>query len=378
VGYYRRFIQGYARLAAPLTDAIKEENLPDPKGKAIRITKELRESHRALVRALCVAPILAFPRFDQDASFIVDTDWSQEHRAIGAVLSQEQEGLERVIAYGAKKLSRSQANYPATKGELFAVIYFLNHWRYYLKWKRFVLRTDHRALQWIRTMEAPSGMVARWLLTLADYDFEVQYRKGEQHGNADALSRAPHVEELGVLSDDAEDGLAALTRVPLARLQALAASDPGDDDEEEDDEDDEAEPVEWYDRGPRRLPRTAEEWRREQGQDVDLRLLRGWLQHGGAPTRPRGAECTRDSGAWPTELGSLHLGADGVLYAEPLEGKRGQWCPSTLRWPISGTATSWWATEGWRRPPRWPPRTRTCWPGRRRRSMCWRRACLAR
>jgi hypothetical protein len=254
VGYYRRFIQGYARLAAPLTDAIKEENLPDPKGKAIRVTKELRESHRALVRALCIAPILAFPRFDQDASFIVDTDWSQEHRAIGAVLSQEQEGLERVIAYGAKKLSRSQANYPATKGELFAVIYFLNHWRYYLKWKRFVLRTDHRALQWIRTMEAPSGMVARWLLTLADYDFEVQYRKGEQHGNADALSRAPHVEELGVLSDDAEDGLAALTRVPLARLQALAASDPGDDDEEEDDDEDEAEPVEWYDRGPGGCP----------------------------------------------------------------------------------------------------------------------------
>jgi hypothetical protein len=321
VGYYRRFIQGYARLAAPLTDAIKEENLPDPKGKAIRITKELRESHRALVRALCAAPILAFPRFDQDASFIVDTDWSQEHRAIGAVLSQEQEGLERVIAYGAKKLSRSQANYPATKGELFAVIYFLNHWRYYLKWKRFVLRTDHRALQWIRTMEAPSGMVARWLLTLADYDFEVQYRKGEQHGNADALSRAPHVEELGVLSDDAEDGLAALTRVPLARLQALAASDPGDDGEEEDDEDDEAEPVEWYDRGPGRLPRTAEEWRREQGQDVDLRLLRGWLQGGGAPDKaerrgmhPR-LRCLAD------RAGQLHLGADGVLYAEPLEGK---------------------------------------------------------
>jgi hypothetical protein len=68
----------------------------------------------------------------------VDTDWSQEHRAIGAVLSQQQEGHERVIAYGAKKLSKSQANYPATKGELFAVIYFLNHWRYYLKWKWFL------------------------------------------------------------------------------------------------------------------------------------------------------------------------------------------------------------------------------------------------
>jgi hypothetical protein len=87
VGYYRRFIQKYAHLAAPLTDAIKE-NLPDPKGKAIWVTKELRESHRALVRALCTVPILAFPRFGQDVSFVVDTDWSQEHRAIGAAAAR--------------------------------------------------------------------------------------------------------------------------------------------------------------------------------------------------------------------------------------------------------------------------------------------------
>jgi hypothetical protein len=70
----------------------------------------------------------------------------------------------------AKKLSKSQANYSATKGELFTNIYFLNHWQYYLKWKQFLLRTDHRPLQWIPTMEAPSGMVARWLRMLADYN----------------------------------------------------------------------------------------------------------------------------------------------------------------------------------------------------------------
>jgi hypothetical protein len=323
VGYYRRFILRYAHLAAPLTDAIKDENLPDPNGKAIRVTPELRESHRALVKALCTAPILAYPRFDAEASFIVDTDWSQEHRAIGAVLSQQQEGHERVIAYGAKKLSKSQANYPATKGELFAVIYFLNHWRYYLKWKKFLLRTDHRALQWIRTMEAPSGMVARWLLTLADYDFEVQYRKGEQHGNADALSRAPHVEELGVLPDDEEErGLAALTSVPVARLCALAG-ETGDDEEDSDsEEDDDAEPVEWYDKGTTRLPRKASEWAQEQAQDVDLRVLRGWLQHGQVPPKaerralPPRLRCLAD------RVGKLQIGPDGVIYAEPHRGKQ--------------------------------------------------------
>lgn len=195
VGYYRRFIQGYGKIAGPLIEATKEENLEGADGKTLKVTEEMKASHQALRRALCQAPILAYPRFNDEDLFIVDTDWSQEHRTIGAVLSQQQEGKERVIAYGAKKLSTSQANYPATKGELFAIIYFLRHWRYYLQWKRFILRTDHRALTWIRTMEAPSGMIARWLDTLANYDFEVRYRPGEKHGNADGLSRATHINE---------------------------------------------------------------------------------------------------------------------------------------------------------------------------------------
>ncbi|NER53086.1 MAG: FAD-dependent oxidoreductase, partial [Symploca sp. SIO1A3] len=155
VGYYRRFIKNFGAIARPLTDAIKEENLADERAKTLRITPEVRTAHLKLRDALCNAPILAYPRFDEDSSFIVDTDWSHDNRAIGAVLSQLQEGKERVICYGAKKLTKGQANYSATKGELYAIIYFLRYWRYYLQWKPFTLRTDHKALTWIRTMDAP-------------------------------------------------------------------------------------------------------------------------------------------------------------------------------------------------------------------------------
>jgi transposase InsO family protein len=244
VGYYRRFIKDYGKIAAPLTDATKEENLLEggKGGKSlIRITPAIQLAHATLRDALCKAPILAYPRFDMESTFVVDTDWSQENRAIGAVLSQLQDGVERVIAYGAKKLNAAQANYPATKGELYAVVYFLRHWDYYLRFKPFILRTDHRALVWIKTMDAPSGMISRWLDILANFSFEVQYRKGTSHGNADALSRAPHAPEL----DDEKD-----IDPIVGSLSAVFTDEEGE---------------------SHVLPRTAEEWCEAQEADPDLR-----------------------------------------------------------------------------------------------------------
>ena len=79
-----------------------------------------------------------------------------------------QDGKERVIFYGAKKLNKHQINYGSTKGELFAAIFFMTKWKYYLLGRPFRLRTDHQALKWINTMEAPRGMIQRWLDILAN------------------------------------------------------------------------------------------------------------------------------------------------------------------------------------------------------------------
>jgi hypothetical protein len=255
VGYYRRFIKDYGAIARPLTEATKEENLLE--GKKIRLTDEIKNAHRQLRQALCEAPILAYPRFDGEP-FIVDTDWSCDNRAIGGVLSQEQEGRERVICYGAKKLSPSQANYSATKGELFAIIYFLRHWRFYLQYRKFKLRTDHRALTWIRTMEAPTGMVSRWLDTLANFEFEILYRKGTSHGNADGLSRAPHAEPL-----DEE--------APDETMGAMPTQTEEDEPMEEIDTETMEEVLMQGSDGPYVIPRTIQQWATEQLRDRDLR-----------------------------------------------------------------------------------------------------------
>ncbi len=267
--YYRRFIADFSGLSKPWSDALKREATDEKrKDKKVQVTPEMERSFEKLKQALLSAPILAYPRFDETSRFILDTDWSQENATIGGVLSQEQDGEERVICYGAKKLSKSQANYPSAKGELFAVIYFMKHWRYYLQFRPFLLRTDNKALTWIKSMEHPSGMVLRWLETLAAFDFEVQHRAGVDHGNADALSRIHHAKEIERIEHH-EELMASL----WTKLQEQALRRPTPDDE-------------WnllavlhQVKDQAKLPSTPHEWIQEQEFDLDLRDVKAWVQN---------------------------------------------------------------------------------------------------
>ena len=191
VGYYRRFIKSFASLARPLTDKLSQDGTDDK--HKFDITPEMSQAFHNLRTSLLTAPILAYPQFQSPEPFILDTDWSYENAAIGAVLLQKQKGLERVIAYGAHKLAKSQRNYPPTKGELFAIVYFVNHYKYYLAHRPFIIRTDHQALKHMAKMEPPSGMITRWFHLLANYTFTIEHRAGKRHQNADALSRCTHL-----------------------------------------------------------------------------------------------------------------------------------------------------------------------------------------
>jgi hypothetical protein len=125
-------------------------------------------SYHQLKQALLTSPVLAYPQFDSKEPFILDTDWSGDANTIGGVLSQKQAGREKVIAYGAQKLSQSQKNYAPTKGELWAIVHFCRYWRYFLQHRQvpFIIRTDHQSLQYMEGMESPSGMIMRWFNTV--------------------------------------------------------------------------------------------------------------------------------------------------------------------------------------------------------------------
>ena len=120
--------------------------------------------------------VLAYPT--DEGYYVLDTDAS--NYAMGAVLSQVQNGEERVIAYASQTLSHTQQNYCTTKKELLAVVTFVEHFRYYLYGRPFTIRTDHASLRWLRNFKTADGMLAHWLTKLERYNYTFVHRKGSQ------------------------------------------------------------------------------------------------------------------------------------------------------------------------------------------------------
>ena len=182
--YYRRFIKSFAHVAAPLTALTKKD-------RPFQWTDICQEAFETLKLKLTEAPILAYPSCDENSTFILDTDASDW--AISGVLSQVQNGVERVIAYASKTLSNSQRKYCTTYKELLAVVTFVKHFRHYLLGVKSVIRTDHNSLKWLMNFKDADGLVGRWIMTLQPFDLEIQHRPGAKHGNADGLSRQQFV-----------------------------------------------------------------------------------------------------------------------------------------------------------------------------------------
>nr|VZI45962.1 unnamed protein product [Spirometra erinaceieuropaei] len=141
---------------------------------------------------LCSTPLLSLPNVDDDAPpFSLDTDASGF--AMGAVLSQVgKDGIKHPICFASNTLTKTQRNYCTFRRELLAIIMFIRQFKHLHVGRRFILRTDHRALQWLRSIKDPMDQLARWQEFLLDFDFKCQFRTGHKQGNADALSRLPN------------------------------------------------------------------------------------------------------------------------------------------------------------------------------------------
>ena len=131
--YYRQYIQSFSDIAQPLYWYAEE--------KPFRWTLEAGTAFIQLKRALSSAPVLGY--LNSNGKFILDTDAS--NGGIGAVLSQLQDGQERVIAYFSRILNRAERQYCVTCKELLAIVKAIQHFHCYLYGRNFILRTDHAA-----------------------------------------------------------------------------------------------------------------------------------------------------------------------------------------------------------------------------------------
>ena len=171
-GYYRKFIPGYAELAAPLT-GLTRKNAPS----IVRWTERCGDSFNRLKECLCSEPILRCPDFS--LPFVLQTDASG--RAIGAVLSQVVgDGEEHPVVYYSRKLLPREEKYSTIEKDKKKSV---------PPGPSLTIQTDHRSLEWLDRLKENNSRLTRWSLALQPYQYSVQYQTGQKNGNADALSR---------------------------------------------------------------------------------------------------------------------------------------------------------------------------------------------
>lgn len=181
--WYRRFIPNFSALATPLNKLTSQRKNAPP----FEWLSEADNAFHKLKSCLLSAPILSCP--DYSKPFEVQTDASDY--GIGAVLTQNLDGDERVIAYMSKSLSQQERNYSATEREALAVLSAIEHWRCYLdNGLKFTIYTDHSSLKWFLNINNPTGRLARWGVRLSAYNFEIKHRKGSENVVPDSLSRS--------------------------------------------------------------------------------------------------------------------------------------------------------------------------------------------
>jgi len=176
--YYKKFVQNFGETAKPLYQLTE-------KHRRFKWTSEAEEAFQTLKTCLTSTTVLAYPKLGEQ--MILDTDSSDF--ASGGVLSQMQDGNERVIAYFSKTMNKHELNYCTMRKELLAVIRSLKHFHHYIYGQKILLRTDNAAVSWLKKLKCPTGQIARWIQLVEQYDIEIIHRPGTQHRNADALSR---------------------------------------------------------------------------------------------------------------------------------------------------------------------------------------------
>lgn len=206
--YYRRYVEGFSQLAAPLHDLVNQCN------SAVRTAKTSKKlsllwnatsegAFNTLKEKLVTAPILGYADFT--CPFVLETDASGQ--GLGAILSQQQNDKKRVIAYASRWLrnaERNDKNYSSMKLELLALKWaIVEKFRGYLLGSKFTVITDNNPLCHLKSAKL-GAIEQRWVAQLAAFDFNVQYRPGRCNPAADALSRHPLAGEPEPQGDDEE------------------------------------------------------------------------------------------------------------------------------------------------------------------------------
>lgn len=178
-GYYRRFVNGFSKIALPMTKLLQ-------KNVHFIWDDQCQKIFETLKRMLTEAPVLTLPESGKD--FVVYSDASLS--GLGCVLMQDG----KVISYASRQLKPHERNYPTHDLELAAVIFALKIWRHYLYGERCYIYTDHKSLKYLLSQKELNLRQRRWIELLKNYDCVIDYHPGRANVVADALSSKAVIE----------------------------------------------------------------------------------------------------------------------------------------------------------------------------------------
>ena len=187
-GYYRQFVEGFARLSAVLTPSTSKAA-----PSIVSWTVEGQEAFERIKVSLVNCVCLTIP--SQEDAFILHTDASGA--GIGATLNVRREGKMLPVAYYSRQLQGAQHRYSATELEGLAVFKAVHYFAHYLYGTSFEVVTDHKALVSLLHSRVLNRRLHGWLLQLLEFDFTIKYRPGVENSDADALSRQDWDSKMG-------------------------------------------------------------------------------------------------------------------------------------------------------------------------------------
>ena len=178
--YYCRFIPGFANVVSQLHALTR-------KGVTFAWSLECDAAFCQLKNLLVKAPVLAYPQFGLNKSFILETDASG--CGLGAVLSQEQPGVRlHPVAYASR---RHEQNCAILELKTLGLVWSVKHFRMYLLGHHCTVYTDHSGCVLLLNTSKPSAKLACWAMTIQELDLTIKHRAGRKNQRADALSRNP-------------------------------------------------------------------------------------------------------------------------------------------------------------------------------------------
>ena len=172
--YYRRFIEDFSRLAAPMTRLTLKEVKFEWNDICERAFQELK-------RRLTSASILIV--LEKRQRYTMYCNASNDR--LGCILMQSG----RVVAYGSRQLRNHERNYTTHDMELTTIVFALKIWHHYLYGEQFKVFSDHKSLKYIFTQQDLNMWQRRWMEYLEDYDFTLHYHPSKANVVADTLSR---------------------------------------------------------------------------------------------------------------------------------------------------------------------------------------------